>query len=129
MRPLADSFLPQILLKMENLRLILGYFIFLIVVEISSGIMHDLTVIVPPGRRECFHQTMKTGFNLEFEFQASSSSTVPCTVYFACLIVGLYSTVHVSRPRSRLSVFSSDLVLSDFMEPKIIKCYFRQILT
>ncbi|XP_041467190.1 transmembrane emp24 domain-containing protein 5-like [Lytechinus variegatus] len=54
---------------MENLRLILGYFILLIVAELSSGIMHDLTVIVPPGRRECFHQTMNSGSNLEFEFQ------------------------------------------------------------
>ncbi|XP_072182437.1 transmembrane emp24 domain-containing protein 5-like [Diadema setosum] len=54
---------------MDHLRLFFSYFITAILIEISSGIMHDMTVVVPPGKRECFHQAMKEDFNLEFEFQ------------------------------------------------------------
>ncbi len=35
------------------------------------GIEHDLTIIVPAGRRECFNQLIREGQTLDFEFQVS----------------------------------------------------------
>ncbi|XP_038053096.1 transmembrane emp24 domain-containing protein 5-like [Patiria miniata] len=50
----------------------LQYFVAVFLISILGTcwcIEHDLTVVVPAGRRECFHQRIKEQKTLDFEFQ------------------------------------------------------------
>ena len=57
----------MVITLLSNIVIILTLFL-----GVCLSIEHDLTVVVPPGRRECFNQHIKEGQTFDFEFQVSS---------------------------------------------------------
>lgn len=51
---------------------------FAVLAAFSQSLDSDFTFTLPPGRKECFFQTMRKDASLEIEYQVRDSSDLSC---------------------------------------------------